>query len=169
MNRLIDTGTIDTDTADTWGFEVGGNWRNFLLQGEYIRIDVDRRGGDSDVHFQGGYVEGSWVITGEQRKYSASSAAFARPVPAHPFDPINGERGWGAWELAARYSVTDLDDADINGGNQKVYGVALSWYPNALLRFILQGDYVDVDRENDAGSEIGQKFWDVALRSQIAF
>jgi phosphate-selective porin OprO/OprP len=169
MNRLIDTGTIDTDTADTWGFEVGGNWRNFLLQGEYIRIDVDRRGGDSDVHFQGGYVEGSWVITGEQRKYSASSAAFARPVPAHPFDPINGERGWGAWELAARYSVTDLDDADINGGNQKVYGVALSWYPNALLRFILQGDYVDVDREDAAGSEIGQKFWDVALRSQIAF
>ena len=168
MNRLIDTGLIDTDTADTWGFELGGNWRNFLLQGEYIRIDVDRRFADT-LHFQGGYVEGSWVITGEQRKYSASSAAFARPVPKHPFDPINGERGWGAWELAARYSVTDLDSDDVNGGNQQVYGLALSWYPNALLRFILQGNYVDVDRESAAGTETGQDFWDVALRSQIAF
>jgi len=169
MNRLIDTGTIDTNHADTWGFELGGNWRNFLLQGEYIRIDVDRRGSDSDLHFQGGYVEGSWVITGEQRKYVPGSAAWARPVPAHPFDPVDGERGWGAWELAARYSLTDLDNKDINGGNQKVAGLSLSWYPNALLRFILQGDYVDVDRDNAAGTEIGQNFWDVALRSQIAF
>jgi phosphate-selective porin OprO and OprP len=169
MNRLIDTGPIDTDTADTWGFELGGNWRNFLLQGEYMRIDVDRRFADT-LHFQGGYIEGSWVITGEQRKYNASAAAFARPVPEHPFDPINGERGWGAWELAGRYSVTDLNDDDVNGGNQKVYGVSLSWYPNNLLRFILQGDYVDVDRENAAGTtDIGQHFWDVALRSQIAF
>jgi phosphate-selective porin OprO/OprP len=169
MNRLIDTGVIDTDTADTWGFELGGSWRNFMVQGEYVRIDVDRRFDDT-LHFQGGYVEGSWVITGEQRKYNAGNAAFARPVPAHPFDPIKGERGWGAWELAARYSVTDLNDDNVNGGNQQVYGMSLSWYPNALVRFILQGDYVDVDRQNAAGTmEIGQDFWDVALRSQIAF
>ena len=169
MNRLIDTGLIDTHTADTWGFEFGGSWRNFLVQGEYVRIDVDRRT-DENLHFQGGYLEASWVITGEPRKYNANSAAFARPVPANPFDPIKGERGWGAWELAARYSVTDLNDNNVNGGNQQVYGLALSWYPNALVRFILQGDYVDVDRQNAAGTtEIGQEFWDVALRSQIAF
>jgi len=169
MNRLIDTGLIDTHTADTWGFEFGGSWRNFLVQGEYVRIDVDRRT-DENLHFQGGYLEASWVITGEPRKYNANSAAFARPVPANPFDPIKGERGWGAWELAARYSVTDLNDNNVNGGNQQVYGLALSWYPNALVRFILQGDYVDVDRHNAAGTtEIGQEFWDVALRSQIAF
>jgi phosphate-selective porin OprO/OprP len=169
MNRLIDTGVIDTDTADTWGFELGGSWRNFMVQGEYVRIDVDRRFDDT-LHFQGGYVEGSWVITGEQRKYNAGNAAFARPVPANPFDPIKGERGWGAWELAARYSVTDLNDDNVNGGNQQVYGLSLSWYPNALVRFLLQGDYVDVDRQNAAGTtEIGQDFWDVALRSQIAF
>jgi phosphate-selective porin len=62
------------------------------------------------------------------------------------------------------------NNQDVNGGNQQVYGLALSWYPNALVRFILQGNYVDVDRENAAGTtEIGQNFWDVALRSQIAF
>jgi len=167
MNRLVDTGPISTDNADTWGFELGGNWHNFLLQGEYVRIDVDRNRG-SHLHFQGGYVEGSWVITGESRKYDTGSAAWTRPSPDHPFNPFSGDRGWGAWELAARYSVADLNDADIDGGHQRVYGLALSWYPTASVRFILQGDYVDVDRhENQA--DVGQNFWNVALRSQIAF
>jgi phosphate-selective porin OprO/OprP len=168
MNRLIDTGPIDTENADTWGFELGGNWHNFLLQGEYVRIDVNRNHDDSTLHFQGGYVEGSWVITGESRKYNTGAAAWARPVPDHPFNPFSGEGGWGAWELAGRYSLADLNSDDVNGGNQKVYGMSLSWYPTSLLRFILQGDYVNVDRHAD-GEQVGQNFWDLALRSQIAF
>jgi phosphate-selective porin OprO/OprP len=169
MNRLIDTGPLEVDNAYTYGVELGGNWHNFLLQGEYIGIAVDRTHSDPNAHFQGGYVEGSWVITGESRKYNTGSAAWARPVPDHPFNPFDGEGGWGAWELAARYSVTDLNSHDINGGNQQVYGMSLSWYPTSLLRFMLQTDYVDVDRQDSAGTEIGQNFWDVALRSQIAF
>jgi len=167
MNRLIDTGLIDTDKVFTYGAEAGFNWHNFLLEGEYIRIDLDRHHGDT-LHFDGGYVEGSWVITGESRKYNTGSAAWARPVPAHPFDPFSDKGGWGAWELAARYSLTDLNSDDIHGGNQKVYGVSLSWYPNSFLRFLLQGDYVDVDR-HIGGTQVGQSFWDLALRSQVAF
>jgi phosphate-selective porin OprO/OprP len=165
-NRLIDTGDIDTDKAGTLDFELGGNWHNFLLQGEYIRIDVDRNQ-DSAVHFDGGYVEGSWVITGESRKYDPSVAAWKRPVPAHPFNPASGEDGWGAWELAARYSMTDLDSRDVDGGRQQVFGLALSWYPTELVRFVMQGDYVDVDRNVD-GTEVGQNFWNLALRCQFA-
>jgi phosphate-selective porin OprO/OprP len=167
-NRLIDTGQIQADNADTWGFELGGNWHNLLLQGEYIRIDVDQVHRDT-LHFDGGYVEGSWVITGESRKYNTSIAAWARPVPAHPFDPVDGGNGWGAWELAARYSITDLNSNDIQGGRQKVYGLSLSWYPTSILRFMLQGDYVDVNRQDDSGRQIGQNFWDIGFRSQIGF
>jgi phosphate-selective porin OprO/OprP len=108
------------------------------------------------------------VITGESRKYDPGSAAWTRPVPVHPFNPVSGEGGWGAWELAARYSIADLNSDDINGGKQQVYGLSLSWYPTSLLRFLLQADYVDVDRHDD-GTEIGQNFWNVGLRSQIAF
>jgi phosphate-selective porin OprO/OprP len=167
-NRLIDTGQIQADTADTWGFELGGNWHNFLVQGEYVRIDVDQTGG-SNLHFDGGYVEGSWVITGESRKYTAASAAWAKPVPAHPFNPFSGDNGWGAWELAARYSIVDLNSDDVHGGKQQIYGVSLSWYPNSILRFMIQGDYVDVKRQDDSGTQLGQSFWDVALRSQVGF
>lgn len=165
-NRLIDTGPIDTDKADTWGVELGGNWHNFLLQGEYMRIDVVRNHA-ATVHFDGGYVEGSWVITGESRKYDPNIAAWKRPVPARPFDPVNGEHGWGAWELAARYSLTDLNSRDVDGGRQQVFGVALSWYPTERVRFVMQGDYVDVDRNLD-GTDVGQNFWNVALRCQFA-
>jgi phosphate-selective porin OprO/OprP len=167
MNRLIDTGLINTDKAFSYGLEAGANWHNFLLQGEYIRIDLDRNHGDT-LHFDGGYIEGSWVITGESRKYNAGSAAWARPSPAHPFNPVDNQGGWGAWELAARYSVADLNSDDVHGGNQQVYGVSLSWYPTAFVRFLLQGDYVDVDR-HIGGTQVGQNFWDLALRSQIAF
>jgi hypothetical protein len=44
MNRLIDTGFIPATTADTWGFELAANWRNFLIEGEYIRMDEPDRG-----------------------------------------------------------------------------------------------------------------------------
>lgn len=38
---------------------------------------------------------------------------------------------------------------------QQVYGLSLSWYPSSLIRFILQGDYVDVDR-HVADTQVGQ-------------
>ncbi len=112
----------------------------------------------------------SWVITGESRKYNAGAAAFARPVPAHPFDPINGERGWGAWELAARYSVTDprLRRRQRRKPESLRPGAELVIH-TACCASSCRGNYVNVDRENAAGTEIGQDFWDVALRSQIAF
>jgi hypothetical protein len=34
---------------------------------------------------------------------------------------------------------------------------------------MLQGDYVDVNRQDDSGRQIGQNFWDIGFRSQIGF
>jgi phosphate-selective porin OprO/OprP len=183
MNRLIDTGVIPASSADTYGIELGANWRNFLVQAEYERIDVDQNqleGPSPVLHFQGGYIEGSWVITGESRPYNTSAAAWARPVPEHPFSLDNG--GWGAWEIAVRYSIADLNSEEHNnepasatggvfGGLQQVYSIALSWYPINQVRFQLQFSHVDVNRRSadDGVTQIGQQFEDIAFRSQIAF
>jgi len=168
FNRLIDTGFIPAKTADTWGFELAANWRNFLIEGEYSRIDVNPLLGTT-LSFDGWYVEGSWVMTGESRPYLASSAAYGRPTPAHPFN-LSPDGGRGAWELAGRYSVTDLNSGPVFGGRQEVTSAALSWYPDAHVRFILQGSHVDVDRLDPTGKiQVGQSFWDLALRSQIAY
>lgn len=181
--RLIDTGALPADRAYAYGPEFGLRWRNFLLQGEYIRIGVDQAQSGTaprpDLEFDGGYVEASWVITGEPRRYSTSGAAFARPVPAQPFSLDGG--GWGAWEAMARWSVADLNDqvtrgraqsatGGVHGGRQEVIGTGLSWYPNNHLRFMLNWDIVNVDRLNAAGTtQIGQRFHTIALRSQLAF
>jgi phosphate-selective porin OprO and OprP len=182
-NRLIDTGVISADGAITYGAELALNWRNFLLQGEYIHIDVDQRPTMTatalELGFSGGYVDASWVITGEARPYSASSAAFGRPKPANPFSLSGG--GLGAWELAFRYSVADLDaqvirgvpqanTAGVFGGRQEIFGVALSWYPIEQLRFMLNYNYVDVDRLAANGvTPVGQHVHAIAGRAQVAF
>jgi phosphate-selective porin OprO/OprP len=183
QNRLIDTGLIPVKNADEYGIELAASWRNFLLQGEYIRIDVDQsalgRVNAPTLGFEGGYIEGSWVITGEPRRYVPTSAAFARPKPADPFTLGGG--GWGAWELVARYSITDLNShvsrdvpasvtGGVFGGRQEVYSAGLSWYPNDAIRFILQYQYVDVSRFDSTGSlSVGQNFHTLAGRAQVAF
>jgi len=183
QSRLIDTGALNADKAWTAGPEFGVRWRSLMLQGEYIRIGVDQaRAGAAprpNLAFSGGYVEASWVITGEPRRYSTSGAAFGRPNPREPFTLEGG--GWGAWEVAARWSVADLNDkvtrgraqsatGGVYGGRQEVVGVGLSWYPNNLLRFMLNWDAVAVNKLNAAGTtQVGQRFHTVALRTQMAF
>jgi phosphate-selective porin OprO/OprP len=181
--RHIDTGNLPADNASTWGPEFGVRWRNFMLQGEYQQINVEQaqsRGAlRPDLTFDGGYVEASWVITGEPRRYSTSSAAFGRPNPARPFDFHGG--GWGAWEVMARWSLVDLNDkitrgrpqaatGGVYGGRQEVIGLGLSWYPTSYLRFMLDWNIVNANRLNAAGTQqIGDRFHTIGLRTQFAF
>lgn len=183
-NRLVSTGALNARSAYTYGPEFALRWRNFLLQGEYIRIGVDRQDGGAAVRtpgleFSGGYAEASWLITGETRRYSSSAAAFGSPRPARPFSLKDG--GYGAFEAVARYSTINLDDrvsrgrsaastGGVYGGKQEVYSVGLNWYPNEQLRLMLDYDIINVDRLNAAGTtQVGQRIQAVAVRAQAAF
>ena len=171
FNELVDTGPLSARGASVYGGELGANWRNFLVQGEYYQIGVTQSKLPSvpvpRLGFNGGYVEGSWVLTGEPHPYDAERAAWARPKVDHPFSLADG--GIGAWELAARYSAVSLDSnvfpgvsqsltGGVYGGQQRIGALALSWYPNDWLRFMLQFQYVDVNKLNSAGTvPIGQR------------
>jgi phosphate-selective porin OprO/OprP len=130
--------------------------------------------------FNRGYVEGSVVVTGEAHPYNIERAAWGRPHPDYPFSLAEG--GIGAWEIAARYSTVDLNSnvvpgvsqsvtGGIYGGKQQIGAVALDWYPNDWIRFMLQFRYVDVNKLNSAGKvQIGQKkFETLALRAQATW
>jgi phosphate-selective porin OprO/OprP len=107
-SRLVDTGQINASHVNSGGLELAAQKQQFLIQGEYERIGIERRASAlANPHFSGWYVEGGWVLTGERRKYNASSFAFDAPTVDHPLDFANGT--WGAFELAARYSVLDLN------------------------------------------------------------
>ena len=182
FNQLVSTGDISASGASVYGGEAGANWRNFLVQGGAYQINVTQTrlpGVPSpELGFRGGYVEGSWVLTGEPHPYDPERAAWARPKPDNPFS-IGG--GLGAWEIALRYSAVDLNSnvipgvsqtvtGGVYGGRQQIGAVALSWYPNDWLRFMLQFQHVNVDKLNAAGTtQIGQHFETLAARAQAAW
>lgn len=144
--RLVDTGTFAGDDYDTYGIEVAGLYGPFSLQGEYIRNDVNRKNA-SDVDFDGWYAYGSWFITGESRNYDPRKGTFGRIKPKS----IVGQGGYGAWELAARYSKIDLDDKDISGGEMKNITIGLNWYPTPNTR--LMANYIKVDTDTNKNDE----------------
>lgn len=168
--KYINTGDItDVDTAKYYGPEVAFAFGSFRTQGEYYKYDISRKLGLSDVSLNAWYAQASYVLTGESYKYKSSSAAFGGIKPANPV----GKGGFGAWEIAARYGVSDLNDAGagINGGEEKLTTVGLNWYPNDNIRFML--NYIHGDESTNTGGG-GTVTADgnvdiVALRTQFAF
>src|SRR5712671_674146 len=183
FNPLVSTGPLSARSANVYGGALGASWRNFLVQGEYYQISLNQSKlpglPSPSLGFNGGYVEGGWVITGEPIPYEITRAAWARPKVYHPFSLKDG--GIGAWVLGARYSTVSLDSnivpgvsqdltGGIFGGQQQIAALALSWYPNDWVRFMLQFQYVDVNKLNAAGKvQIGQHFETLAGRAQVAF
>jgi phosphate-selective porin OprO/OprP len=184
--KLINTGNLDADHASTVGLEFAGQKGPFLLQSEYERFDISRTDHIASPHFHGWYVEGLWMIAGGPRKYNAQTAAFDAPVIARPFSLKDGT--WGAWEVGLRYSDADLNyhagllgtaptsDA-VRGGEEQNLSAGLNWYPNALVRFMLDYQHVRISRlspnaatyQTPVGAQIGQTYDTISVRSQFAF
>lgn len=154
--RLVDTGNITANNYQFVGAELAGQYGPVYLQSEYGVTEVDRVAGSS-VSFDGGYVQASWVLTGESREYKDGS--FARIKPKKPFSLAKG--GWGAWEVAGRYSTLDLNDGNIRGGKEDNYSLGLNWYPNPYLRLLV--DYIHFDATRGLAKDQGD-----ALVSRIA-
>lgn len=144
--RLANTGQFFADDADKLNPELAFVYGPFSLQGEYFLADTDA-GIVDDPTFTGWYVFGSWFITGESRSYSQSSATFGRVKPKNNFSI--GKPGWGALELAARYSTVDLTEEDVNGGEQYNITGGLNWHLNPNTRIMF--NYIYADLEDRAG------------------
>ncbi|MBR0849404.1 OprO/OprP family phosphate-selective porin [Bradyrhizobium diazoefficiens] len=179
---LISTGAIaNVSGAQVYGVEAAGTYGPLFVQGEYYWFNIDRNAntavppiGTSSLKFRGGYAEAAYVLTGETRKYNAVNAAYGGVKPNHPFSLDGG--GWGAWEVAGRVSQMDLNDqlataAGIAGGRQTVYTLALNWYVNGNVRFMLDYLHGNISKQASAVStaDVGSKFDAIAMRTQFAF
>ncbi|HEX3809229.1 MAG TPA: porin [Rhizomicrobium sp.] len=176
--KLISTGSLFASKVWQWGLEAAGNWKSLYGQGGYYNYHVDRNGlGVNDASFDGWYAQASWVLTGEERTYVPSKGSFAAPKPNNPFD--FDQAGIGAWELAARYSVLNLDSDEgaagfatpvngVRGGEQKIWSAGISWYPNTAVRFMLDFQHTDVTRLDALGGNADAKLDAVSLRTQFA-
>jgi phosphate-selective porin OprO/OprP len=174
---LVSTGALaGVSAAQVYSAEAAATIGSLYLQGEYFWFNVERKAlvGLPDLKFQGGYAQAGYILTGETRKYNPGSASYGGVIPAHPFSLDGG--GWGAWEIAGRYSTTDLNDQlatanGVAGGRQNVYTLALNWYVNRNVRFMF--DYLHGDVRKQVSStnfgDTGSKFDAFAMRSQVAW
>ncbi len=155
--RIVDTGTItNVDDTTRYGVEAAGVFGPFSVQAEYLAVDVSRDSGLQDYDFDGSYVSASWFLTGESRPYSAKKGKFGRVKPKN--------KKYGAWELGLRYSTLDLDDADIQGGEEDNITLGLNWYATPNVR--IMANYIDVDADV-AGVDDDPNIF--AMRAQIDF
>jgi phosphate-selective porin OprO/OprP len=138
--RLLDTGNYyDVDERRAYSTEWAGASGPFTGRLELFRTDWKRTGGQNNT-FRGAYWEAGYFLTGQHYRYRLGK--FIRPELS----------GTGpAWELGFRLSWTDLNDGDVNGGEQRNAGFALNMYPRANIRGQFNLIQVNSDKKGGDG------------------
>lgn len=139
----LDTGAItNAESVQQAGFETALNFGPLQVVGELQNSWVRRGNGSADVNFWGGYVYAAYFLTGEHMPWERKSGQLGRPKPFQNFFLVNTcdgctDGGWGAWQIAARYSYLNMNDEDIAGGEGSAFTLGLNWYwnPNSRLQF----------------------------------
>jgi phosphate-selective porin OprO/OprP len=172
---FLKTPTFNATGAQAYGVEGAASWGPLLVQGEnfWYNVDLVPAKGKTNPNFGGWYVEGSWVITGESHKYNMATASYLRPSPDSPV----GSGGFGAFEVAGRYSSTDLEyhtgQADaVYGGKQNIISSGINWYPIDAVKVMF--DYEIVSLQDIGGlttnkADFNGHFTDLSTRVQISF
>jgi phosphate-selective porin OprO and OprP len=203
---FLNAANIPAHGGEVFGGEAAAAWQNFFVQGEYYHYIVDTlvnttpgnpasssswTGGQPGpaLNFNGGYVEASHSFGGK-RHYVPANGAYAGVIPDVPF--TFGGGGWGALEIAGRYSVVDLNDPNLTTGVLKNYsvpgtisgsgatyggseqtscGAGINWYRNGNLKFMLDYEHVVVDNPQYYGGPNwrGATIDWLAGRTQIIF
>jgi phosphate-selective porin OprO/OprP len=139
---------------------------------EQITSSVDLRNGTTrgEVSNHGWFVQASRVLTGEKASY------LQDVVPRRPLEP--GAGGWGAVELAARYSQLRVDsaafrlgfaDPAVSASKANALTLGLNWYLNAALKLQLSYERTNLNRAILFGSGV-RDHEDVFLSQlQVAF
>jgi phosphate-selective porin OprO/OprP len=133
-SHVIDTDNIDASGSGEVAAEAAYVNGPFSLQGEFIDSLVRKNNGDL-LDFYGFYANASWYLTGESRPYDRVNGHFARLIPRRNFD-FGKDGAWGAVELGARVSYTDLDNGDIHGGKLSLLMGEVNWYLNSHVRWM---------------------------------
>ncbi len=97
----------------------------YYIETAYMGSTVNAQKGD--YRFSSYFVEGSFFLIGEGKRFNAKEAKFSR---------VKVTRNT-ALELAFRYSYIDLNDKDEHGGEQTDYNFSLNWYVTPELRLLL--------------------------------
>ena len=131
------------------------------LQGEVIQTKVNTEiveGNTLLTHeIISYYGQISYFLTGESRPYKSSLTGFGKVKPKNNY----GENGWGALEVAARFSAIDMKE----DGSLEDFTIGLNWYLNPNTRVML--NYVMGELTDGAGEVTTENA--VMMRIQLDF
>ena len=139
--KLLHTGDItDVNYYNRYGGELMGIKGPFYFQSEVFSTDIKRWYGKPDVNLRGAYATVAWIVTGETRYYYVDEGEVG-PVE-------KPKRNWGALELAARISYTDLNDlgAGVKGGSSTQLMLGVNYYPNTNIKLQFNYSTVNLDQ-----------------------
>jgi phosphate-selective porin OprO/OprP len=177
--RWLNTGRIaGAETYEILGLETilnVGPWQFVSeYQSTWTQRDATTPGTGPDLFFHGAYAYLAWMLTGEQMSYDRERSQLGRIRPFENFFLVRTcdddcGRGWGAWQVALRYSYLDLTDQDIRGGIGNDVTLALVWYWSAFASMQFNAVYGDVrDHEPVQGFTDGH-FTALGTRLRIEF
>lgn len=152
-NKLFDVPRLETDSSRLFHFGLGADAGPFRIYGELVQMslfDLETEQGEVDLEDQIKAWEAtfSWMVTGEhydsrpfmQRELREKMGEY---LPGKPLWGMVGKRGFGALEVAVRYSNADIDRrffglglADFATSSQefRTFTAAVNWYPIINLR-----------------------------------
>lgn len=104
---------------------------------------VNFNNGFTNAILAGAYAQVGYFLTGEHRPYDRKTGTIDRIIPHRSFGPWrdDGISGWGAWEVAGRWSHLDLNDRNIRGGRITDFTAGVNWYLNPYWK--MQFNYIN--------------------------
>ena len=155
---LVDFRSGRSVSVKRYSFETAGVAGPWSWQAEYggARYDDGQQRGE----IQAGYLQGSWLLTGETRPYDAKGGRFVQLEP---------ERDFGAWELVARYDhITGrqwpTQQRDVSAD---AWTVGVNWYASRNVRLML--DWTDSCRRDELRGQRLDHTGVLAGRAQLHF
>jgi phosphate-selective porin OprO/OprP len=141
----------------------------FTMYGEYIQSEEERKGLGTggrdlpDLLGRGWYVTMTYMLTGE------SKVPGQVVTPKRLAMPVGPNRGWGAWELAARFAQLDFRARDITGNRVDALTLGVNWYLTPNVKWyvnLVQNWFSDVSRSPIRGEDTS---WEFLTRLQLWF
>jgi phosphate-selective porin OprO/OprP len=168
-DHLIDTDGIDAREYQVAGAEFALVQGPLSVQIELTWAGIDEASGNS-ADLYGAYALATWFLTGEHRTYNRRRAVFDRMTPLENFWIVRTRRGvrrgWGAWEIAARWSYLEFPDY----GSQKLQDltIGLNWYWNPHTRVMLNWIHPWA-RNSPESSDVRAEGDVLSMRMQVDF
>ena len=126
--NVLDTGRFLANSYSLYHLELAGNAGSLHWQSEVLGTAVAQRDGPL-VYYGGAYAQCGYFLTGESAGYNRQAGTL--DYNCRPFSELvglgRGRRmcGWGAWELAARWSYLDLQTNRVTAANYTGAGTTL--------------------------------------------